>query len=346
MGITQTTWSLLQRPLSNLGRIFFSFLLIIGLFCAQVIVLAPASQASKNGMEVRDNKFAVGFTYLDEGISKICSSVLISPYVLVTARHCAQSDSGVPGTNYELTPPGVSLEAALDPRIRTPKVVKTVIPQPSDYSLGGKGGDIAFLILDIPFDSFAILPVATAQEIESLQEGSVIQGFGFGAVFETGAPYSPFVRRYPLSWKGSVQSANDPAMYELSHPETAGCSGDSGGPVTLAHGDGRQVVIGVVHGAADVNNNCGGKSGDGLYRLSFTLIHPYLPLVSEYLNLEVPAKKSIICIKGSKRVKVTAFDPWCPTGYKKAKTITCVKGSQTKKVTALNPRCPSGYVRK
>lgn len=319
MGIMWTIWSSSQRPsLRNSRNALIYFLTFLFSISSALVPLSPAT-ASKNGVVVRDNLFAVGFTYLDDGVSRICSSVLIAPRVLVSARHCAQNDTGSRGTNYELTPPGVSLESAFDPSVRLPKVERIIVPGPSEYPAGSMGGDIAFFILDIPYTRSLTLPVATVEQISALSESSEVFGYGFGAVFESGASYSPYVRRYPLSWKGSFIAATDKTIYELSHPESSACQGDSGGPITSRSSDGKEVLLGVLSGAADVNDSCGGLGSDGLYQVRFTAVQPYLFLVKEFLSTPKPTPKvkRIVCVKGSKKVVVKAVNPKCPKGYKK-----------------------------
>lgn len=320
MVTTRRTWFSSQRQsYSSLRRVLAGFLAAICLSGNSFLAIPPTS-ASKNGTEIKNNNFAVGFTYLDAGVPSVCSGVLISPYVVVSARHCAQNDAGVAGTDYELTPPGTSLEAAVNPSVRLPKVSKVVIPGPENYVPGSKGGDIAFFILDIPFEGAIALPVANNDQVLALNQASEIRGYGFGAVFETGASYSPRVRRYPLSWSGFV-SATDSTVYELTDPVSSACRGDSGGPITQKLASGSEIIIGVLSGASDVQANCGTAGLDGLYRIRFTLIHPYLPLVSEYLTLKPPSptKKiiKITCVKGSKKMIIKGVSPKCPKGYKK-----------------------------
>lgn len=322
MGITPTTWSSSQRLSISGGTRLFTLLFTLFFVLSSAILSAP-SRASKNGTELRDNLFAVGFTYLDDGVSKICSSVLIAPRVLVSARHCAQNDTGSRGTNYELTPPAISLEAATDPRVRLPKVERIIVPGPSEFPAGSSGGDIAFFILDIPFSRSIPLAVAGQEQLGGLTDASEIHGYGFGAVFESGASYSPYVRRYPLSWKGSFVSTKDKTIYELSHPVSTACRGDSGGPITTKLSDGSEVLLGVLSGAADVAESCGGLGSDGLYQVRFTIVQPYLFLVSEYSSAAKPSPsptpkvKRIVCVKGTKKVIVRAVNPKCPKGYRK-----------------------------
>jgi hypothetical protein len=65
---------------------------------------------------------------------------------------------------------------------------------------------------------------------------------------------------------------------------------------------------------------------------------------------------NIACVKGTTAIVVSARNPACPKGYKKANivikngklqksTIRCVKGLSVRKVTAIVPVCPSGFRR-
>ena len=293
-------WSLSQRH--------FNFLFLVLILSISSFVSSPAS-ASRNGVEDPNNRFTVGFTFNDGPTQSVCSGILIAPKIIVTARHCVKSDSGIDGSNYLFTNPGARIDGAPS----SAKVARIVI---SDE-------DLAFIILDLPLSGATFLKIADKATIEALTYMYPLSGHGYGAVFETSASYSSIVRKYSLDWTPSGQDSNSRNTYELVSSLSTPCRGDSGGPITATLASGEQVLLGVLSGAANVQNACGTPGSDGLYRIKVTLVHPYLNLVPEYT--EVP----------------TATQNPKPT--KKIVKITCVKGKVIKTISGTNPKCPKGY---
>lgn len=278
---------------------------------ASSLVVSPAT-ASRGGVEDPNNKFTVGFTFKDGPTPSVCSGILIAPKLIVTARHCVRSDSGVDGSDYLFTNPGAAIDGAPTPA----KVSRIAI---SDE-------DLAFIVLDSPLSGATYLRVADTATVESLPYLSPLFGHGYGAVFETSASYSSIVRKYSLDWRTSGKDANYKNTYELVSSTATACRGDSGGPITATLQNGEQVLLAVLSGAANVQNSCGTPGLDGLYRMRVTLVHPYLSLVPEYTG-------------------VPAAEP-SPKPSKKIVKITCVKGKVTKVVSGVKPKCPKGYVLK
>lgn len=118
---------------------------------------------------------------------------------------------------------------------------------------------------------------------------------------------------------GKVSNLNH--TYELTSKVASACRGDSGGPITTILRNGEEVLVGVMSGAAGVENACGTPGTDGLFRMRVILVAPYLNLVPEYSFPGVaPKTKTITCIKVVKKKtytkKVTGVKPTCPKGYK------------------------------
>ena len=293
-------WSLLQNP--------FNFLLLSISLCVSSFVVSPAL-ASRSGAEDPNNKFTVGFTFKEGLTPSFCSGILIAPKIVVTARHCVKSDSGIDGSNYLFTNPGAIIDGA--PSFA--KVARIVI---SDE-------DLAFIILDLPLSGDTFLRIADKATIEALTYMYPLSGHGYGAVFETSASYSSIVRKYSLDWTPSGQDSNSRNTYELVSSLSTPCRGDSGGPITATLASGEQVLLGVLSGAANVQNACGTPGPDGLYRIKVTLVHPYLNLVPEYTGVPTATQN--------------------PKPTKKIVKITCVKGKAIKTISGTNPKCPKGY---
>lgn len=290
---------------SSRSRFSLTFILVIAL----ISLHSPSSKASRNGIEVKDNRFTVGFTYNDGRIPSVCSGILISPKIIATARHCVRNDSGVAGTGYAFTNPGEQIDGIATPA----KVAKILI---SDE-------DLAFIILDAALSGTTYLPIANAQAITSLPDRTPLFGYGYGAVFETGSPYSSFVRRYQLDWNITGKVANLKNTYELTSKSSSACRGDSGGPITFNIDGSKESLLAVISGAANVENVCGNPGPDGLYRMRVVLVDPYLSLIPEYSYPIATAKPSPKIIK-----------------------ITCIKGKLKKVVSGVKPKCPKGYTLK
>lgn len=92
--------------------------------------------------------------------------------------------------------------------------------------------------------------------------------------------------------------------------------------------------------------------GKGILRLNGNTIT--VPFVSDIYIEGTANFRNIACVKGTTAIVVSAKNPACPKGYKKANivikngklqksTIRCVKGLSVRKVTAIVPVCPSGF---
>jgi hypothetical protein len=79
-----------------------------------------------------------------------------------------------------------------------------------------------------------------------------------------------------------------------------------------------------------------------------------VPFVSDIYIEGTANFSNIACVKGTAAIVVSAKNPACPKGFKKANivikngklqksTIRCVKGLSVRKVTAIVPVCPSGF---
>lgn len=286
---------------------FNSLFLAISLFVSS-LVASPAN-ASRGGVEDPNNKFTVGFTFNDGPTPSVCSGILIAPKIIVTARHCVRSDSGVDGTDYIFTDPG----ARLDGPGSIAKISRVAI---SDE-------DLAFIVLDIPLKGASYFKVADMATIAALTDLTPIFGHGYGAVFESSSPYSPLVRKYVLNWRITGKDPKLSNTYELTSSVATACLGDSGGPITTTTANGDLVLVAIVTSAANVESACGTPGLDGLYRMRVTLVHPYLNLVPEYTGVPEATPS--------------------PKPSKKIKKITCVKGKVTKVISGANPKCPKGY---
>lgn len=276
-----------------------------------VLSVTPTStnfaNASKGGIEQTGNRFVVGFTFLDNGTPSLCNGALVAPDIIATARHCVVNEQGVFSTNFVFSPPGAVLDAPIDGSKVPTGIRQIVIPQQSPTSGIDTRLDLAFIVTNKAFANAKPIAFATAKEVAALNDSVSIAGYGYGAVFETGAKYSSLPRKFDLSWKGSYLVEGTTSMYELLSAESTACQGDSGGPITAKFSDGLEVLVGVIGGAAEAVEGCGTKLGDNFYHLRISLTHPYVN--------QIP-KKKITCVKGTKKRIVIGLNPKCPKGYK------------------------------
>jgi V8-like Glu-specific endopeptidase len=313
------TWSSSQR-LSEA----FAAVLVPALFLS-LFTFAPA-HASRNGVEEPKNAFTVGITFKFGSIDQLCSGAMLNPTLVATAGHCAYSPTGETGTGYIFTTPGTALDAAIDPRIVAPKVIK-IFTDPLFSPLDVNNvNDIAFLQLDKPILVKSYLKFATRSDLEQLTSASSIAGYGYGRVFETGAGYSIYPRKYTMDWAPIDSTTALSNTFSLTSKTSAPCKGDSGGPIVATLPSGRTVLVGMLSGANNVQGGCGNPSADGLFYIRLTAGYPFLPLIASIydpaatIKPPAPAKKvTIKCKKGSVTKKVTAVKPVCPKGYKLVK---------------------------
>ncbi len=275
--------------------------------------------ASRNGIEEPTNTFTVGISFKFGAVEQLCSGAMLTSTLVATAGHCAFSPSGDIGTDYLFTSPGTPLDAAINPAVVQPKVVKVFTDPTFSAQDVNNLNDIAFLLLDKPVFAKQYLKFATRAELEQLTSTTPVAGYGYGRVFETGAGYSIYPRKYELSWNPIDSSTVIANTFSLTSATSSPCKGDSGGPIVATLPSGKLVLIGMLSGANNVIGGCGNPSADGLFYIRLTMGYNFLPLISSIYNpitaLPVAKKVTITCVKGKLVKKITAFKPVCPKGY-------------------------------
>jgi len=223
---------------------------------------------------------------------------LITPRIIATAKHCVENEKGELGTNYVFTNPG----AIIDGPGTKAKIARTAVADE----------DLAFIVLNRDLSGTSYLRIADLETIAKFSEGFPLTGYGYGAVFETAAPYSSFPRKYPLVWRPTGAQDGLPNTFELTSDLATACRGDSGGPIVAQVAATTQVLVGVMSGAANVDGVCGSIGADGFYRMRVVLVSSYLGMVPEY---SFPRKSKIICVKGKLKKVIKSYNPKCPKGY-------------------------------
>lgn len=266
-------------------------------------------------------------TFKNAGVDEVCSGSLISPTFIMTAGHCIINESNQQNTDFIFTAPGTRLDAAVNPATM-PKILKTYFPADFKVSEYMERNDIAFIQLDKPLATKGFIRIATAAEVNALTDGQALKGYGYGAVYETGATYSIYPREYSTNWRTSMDMANLKTN-QIYSANSVACSGDSGGPITAKLPSGVEVLIGNMSGAALVIDRCGTQAADGKFNMQMTIANKYLSLIQTELtkSLATPTPKAttkptpkiikITCVKGKIKKVISGTNPKCPTGYKK-----------------------------
>lgn len=312
--------------LLNQQRKFRTALIAAVTIFALVFSLNSAS-ASRNGVERKNNTFAIGMSFKLSGIEQVCSGALLAPTLLVTAGHCIYDETGAIGTGYYFTKPGTELDAAINPAAKYPKIIKVFTKPGYVVNAANQRDDIAFVQLDLPLASNGFIRLATADEVAKLTSAQALKGYGYGHVYETNVPYSSFAREYSVNWE--LPTSTPPTTVEIKGTTAVACSGDSGGPITTTSATGEEILVAVMSGAASVVNNCGTAGADGRYTMQATVVDSYRALMPAIAAPVAPAAKKsykITCVKGKVKKYVTGTNPKCPTGYKLTSKVLIKQG--------------------
>jgi secreted trypsin-like serine protease len=326
--------------------------------------------AIENGADASGNEFTVFIvtSWNSKSIST-CSGALLNDYVVVTAAHCINDESGLISKKIRVSPPGstneFNSEGVLIAKANWVEVDSTQVTV--TYQSGSTkvtDDDLAFLTLLTPMKSNAQIRIASEDEMLKLRTANApLKIYGYGYVTDDGKnATSP--NYLNATFDSTPHRLTNSAYAKSSNANL--CAGDSGGPVVNITPT-QITVVGVATGVT-YSNKCSKKHSDGNYYSTFTLLNRYANLafattsrIAANLNAATISKSELES-SNARIIELEAeVEKWAgdytdleleidalksEIEYLKAKlpkTINCIKGTSTKKVTAVNAKCPAGY---
>jgi secreted trypsin-like serine protease len=245
---------------------------LIALFASVIFSSSffPA-QAVEGGDDAAGSQFVVPIKIeVTPSRTSSCSGALISPYIVVTAGHCALDASGLVAKNIYVGEAGSSMES-----ITKEDLIDSVKITSSFQSVNATVGDddLAFLTLKKPKLMTTQVFLASESEMTALKNaGAQLKLFGYGRYGDTSEEKITF----PKSYSGTFSQFTTPLPNSgyLESTKANACQGDSGGPV-LSITATKVTIVGIVTGGA-LNKYCTKPlASNGKYYALFTVIGRY-----------------------------------------------------------------------
>ena len=252
------------------------------------IAFASNSFAIENGLDATGSQYVVKVisTYSKGKVSS-CSGGILSDYVVVTAAHCLDDESGLISKEIWVLPPGgvakrdangAYLQDATWIQVDNTQITTTF----QNVSTNVEDDDLAFLVLKRPLVLGFNILIPSEDETNKLKSSNAaLRLYGYGYISDSGKTSD--APNYYIGRFDSQRTVNVKNSGFASSTDATSCKGDSGGPV-LSITATSVTVVGVITGGA-TSNVCGKKNTDGKYYTLFTLL-------SRYANLAFAAASS------------------------------------------------------
>jgi len=260
------------------------------LLCTALLLssLIPTqATAIENGLDATGNQHVVTVIAVDKKGVRSCSGGVLSDYLVVTAAHCLNDESGLISKEIWVLPPGsVAKRAASGAYQRDATWIQVDNTQITttfqNNTTKVEDDDLAFLVLSQPIELKVNTVIPSEDETIKLKtSNAALRLYGYGYISDAGktsdAP-NYYIARFDSQQAVSVKNSG----YATSTDATA-CQGDSGGPVLSVTAT-TVSVVGVITGGA-TSIRCGKKYTDGKYYTLFTYL-------SRYANLAFAAASS------------------------------------------------------
>lgn len=237
--------------------------------------------AIENGKDATGNTHVVKVIALfSKGKVSSCSGGVLSEYVIVTAAHCLDDESGLLSKEIWVLPPGSSSKRDANGAyvqeqswITVDNTQITLTYQNSSEKV--EDDDLAFLVLSRPIKLDVKTLIPSEDETARLRtSNATLRLYGYGYISDSGiSSETPnyYIARFDSQASVSVKNSG----YATATDSTS-CQGDSGGPV-LSVTPTTVTVVGIITGGP-TSVRCGKKQSDGKYYTLFTFLSRYANL--------------------------------------------------------------------
>lgn len=266
-----------------------TFKRIVLTFVIFLLLIEPVNSFGiENGKDASGNSHVVRIiTQYSRTAVRSCSGGIISEYVVVTAAHCLNAESGLLSKEVWVLPAGATTKRdSLGVFLKDSSWIAVDSTQITlTYQNGTdlvEDDDLAFLVLTTPMKLDIQTNIPSEDETTKLRNSNAaLRLYGYGYISDSGNS-SDFPSFYVARFDNSVNVSIKNSGYATSTDSTV-CQGDSGGPV-LSVTPTNVTVVGVITGVT-LSRSCGKKQSDGKYYALFTYL-------SRYANLAFAASSS------------------------------------------------------
>lgn len=271
--------------------------ILLSLLLVTSVAHPLSASAIENGKDASGNSHVVKvITLVSKGKVRSCSGGVLSEYVVVTAAHCLDDESGVLSKEIWVLPPGTSSKRDSSGAyiqestwISVDSTQITLTYQNSSEKV--EDDDLAFLVLSRPVKLDVKTVIPSEDETTKLRNSNAsLRLYGYGYTSDAGASVespSYFTARFDSQAAVTVKNSG----YATATDATS-CQGDSGGPV-LSVTPTTVTVVGVITGGP-TSIRCGKKQSDGKYYTLFTFLSRYANLAFSAASLATKRATDVV----------------------------------------------------